>query len=255
MTKQDILVVSFPKCGATWTSRLLGDILNSPVTGYMDAHPICEEGLDRPGDYIVRQLHLKARVRKGENFLENAWECNMEGYTDERIVLVVRDPRDVSVALWKYFEIDSLEKTINCMAFGEHPFIGVGSINEFIAGWMRYPFVPMVSYESLTLDTYATLSSLLMYLDIEEPPGIHEAIERQSFKVRKAELEKSESKYNYGATIQTKNLRKGVVGDWRNHYTKETCELAEKLLGTTMRLLNYEKDRNWISRFMEGQHA
>jgi hypothetical protein len=35
----------------------------------------------------------------------------------------------------------------------------------------------------------------------------------------------------YGKTIQLKHLRKGIVGDWRNHFSESDIALAEEIFG------------------------
>jgi hypothetical protein len=40
-------------------------------------------------------------------------------------------------------------------------------------------------------------------------------------------------------------LRKGIVGDWRNHFTPKVKERAKELIGEALIELGYEKDLDW----------
>ena len=44
---------------------------------------------------------------------------------------------------------------------------------------------------------------------------------------------------------QSKFLRKGTSGDWKNHFTYHTGELFESLAGEALRLLDYTTDNTW----------
>ena len=41
-------------------------------------------------------------------------------------------------------------------------------------------------------------------------------------------------------------LRKGVVGDWRSHFSPEAREAFNRYAGDELILLGYERDRAWV---------
>jgi Sulfotransferase domain len=41
-------------------------------------------------------------------------------------------------------------------------------------------------------------------------------------------------------------LRKGVVGDWRNHFSSEARVTFDRYAGEELILLGYERDRTWV---------
>jgi hypothetical protein len=249
MSDKDVLVIGFPRSGNTWLSRLLGDILDSPVTGWESAHPLAEEGLDRPGSYTVRQLHLRPdlSITFGKA-IHNPWTFAPKCYAGERIVRIIRDPRDVAVSAWHYWELESLETAVHAMGRGLHPFKSVGSWLDFYNSWNGCQGLSnyfATSYEELFEHPEVTLFSIVYFLDLlrgDIEAAIDTAIQRQSFAVRKAELSGSGSKYMYGETIQLKNLRKGIAGDWRNHFTPELNDLAWSYFGSIMEVYRYGHD-------------
>ncbi len=46
--------------------------------------------------------------------------------------------------------------------------------------------------------------------------------------------------------------RKGIAGDWKNHFDRRSCELLERYEGASLRALGYEPDAGWIERFLKG---
>ena len=48
-----------------------------------------------------------------------------------------------------------------------------------------------------------------------------------------------------GHEDQNSHYRKGVAGDWQNHFMEEHKEYFKKLFGDTLIDLGYEKDNNW----------
>lgn len=42
-------------------------------------------------------------------------------------------------------------------------------------------------------------------------------------------------------------LRKGISGDWKNHFNKESCEKFNFYAGKELIKLGYEKNADWIN--------
>lgn len=42
-------------------------------------------------------------------------------------------------------------------------------------------------------------------------------------------------------------LRKGVVGDWQNHFSQEACEVFNYFAGNELITLGYENDTTWVN--------
>lgn len=251
--KQDIYICGYPRSGNTMLSRLLGDLLNSPVTGMGSAHPIAEEGLDRPGPFTIRQLHLRISYDASHTtMVPDARTLAVKQWNkDKKICFVLRDPRDVAVSAWKYWEIESLEKTIHCMGEGIAP-VGFGSWQKFVGDWLQAPvYYVVVRYENLVQDAYMccmALKSILFLNGIDLLPDrdIDAVVARQSFEARKAEIASAPAdKYMYGRDVQLKAMRKGIAGDWCNHFTRKHGEMAEEYFGELMRKLHYTCSPDW----------
>jgi hypothetical protein len=246
MGKQMIVVVGYPRSGNTWLSRLLGECLDSPVSRLQNAIPIAEEGLDRKGSYVIHQMHLKPLFgydyKSVKELFPSSYLFNTWRWTDEKLVQIVRDPRDVAVSVMHYWGIPSLTKTIRCMGESLHPVSVHGPWNEFVSAWREV--IPYVQYEELLKDPRATLEYIFREFEIDLPREeiMEQAIYNQSFENKRAVIEGEQgTKRPYGKTIQLKAMRKGVAGDWRNYFTEDHIKMIVEYFGIEMYRLGYER--------------
>ena len=260
--RQQLIIASFPRSGNSWTARLFGSILNAPVTGAYNAVPLAQEGLDRDGPYVVRQLHIKPSYNESApTALESGWQFSIPLWKTERIIHVVRDPRDVCVSVHHYWKRDSLTETIDAVALGLHPLVGIG-------GWINYEklwtdvenklVAPLfanyttIFYENLLDAPYETLSNALEDLDLPiYPDVIDAAIEEQSFAHKKAQISRDGDSRPYGKEVQLTHMRKGISGDWRNEFTLEQRQLVHKHFQFWLEYYNYEDNSDWVKENKE----
>ena len=67
------------------------------------------------------------------------------------------------------------------------------------------------------------------------PPMTTEAIERNSFTNRKAKLGNNE------AALRKNNMRKGIAGDWKNHFSQQQNDRLWLEFGWMAEKLGYKK--------------
>lgn len=249
MTKQEIYIVGYPRSGNTWLSQLIADALDSPMTGKFHAIPIGQEGLDRQGDYIVRQLHLRvvSDEDKGEA-VPDAWTYSLVNRGKEKVIHIVRDPRDVAVSVWKYWQKPTLAEAVKGMAGidGEKAPLGGITWQSYVSMWLDCSGIIQTSYEALQQDTKKELRRIFVEMGIEPVNDLAEVIERQSIDNKRKQLEQEqESERPYHRGIQQLNLRKGIVGDWRNHFEQPEMEIAHDAWWELMNQLGYERNSKW----------
>lgn len=228
LDRQQLVVTGFPRSGNTWLSRLLGDALNSPVTGWKAAKPLAEEGLDRPGDYVVRQLHLQPMYDVGCNeFMPNAYRANIPAWNGEKVIHIMRDPRDVAVSLMHYWNRPSIEDAVEVMLDGKNPVKVHGRWLHFVSKWMAVNTIPVyhVTYERLNMNPAGTLKAIARRFELPLDDGaIMRAVDNQAFEKKRQHIAAHGDDYNYGEAIQLKAMRKGVVGDWVNHFSVDLAQ-------------------------------
>ncbi len=238
MNRQTIFVSAYPKSGSTYLTRLLADILNSPSGGCMsseDANEIATEGQGRLGPYVIRKGHYVLIADDSGDVVPRPHRMAWKRLTNEKIVFLVRDPRDVCISgayHWRVTPAEFLDRMIKgdvakCGRWDVY-YHGLHLIAEL------RPDIDQswITYEYLLNDTRHQLITRLSEIGLRAVV-LDEAIERQSFSNRSKDLDEKEMRRN--------NMRKGVVGDWRNHFTKEMQDRIWNEFGWIMERLGYDK--------------
>ena len=252
MTSREVIVVGWPRSGNTWLARLLADALDSPLVGIPERgiEPIGQEGLDRDGDYLVRQLHLLPNFSdEHTKFIPDSFHAAITRWQGEKLALIIRDPRDVAVSCMFYWGIKTLSDTIWAMAEVEWPIAIGGNWATYYDEWFNcgLPF-SFVKYEDLSAGTEAELRRVVSELDLKPANDAATVVQRQAIDVRRQQfVEKKGHHHPYGSGLQIKHLRKGIVGDWRNHFTRKDGEMLHGYFFEAMRRYGYETDEGWFN--------
>jgi hypothetical protein len=216
-------VVEFPKCGGSWISNMIRSYVGSSFN----------EGYRLIGRDEVIQKHV--RYRPGL----------------VRVVVVVRDPRDmfvsayyhetsltdrnISLRIERYFRRDPERPTAEDFAeYLEAKLLHVTHprffYSQFLDSWLGRPGVCVVRYEDFLEDAEAQLIRVVRFLgrpvDLDT---IRSAVSENSFE------NATRRRYGIGrpngVEDNTRFVRKGIVGDWKNHFNKKSCQLVEKFEG------------------------
>ncbi len=240
-------VVEFPKCGGSWISNM--------VRSYV--------GVDfNEGD---RMLERNDVVQKHCLYRpEMAWP-----------IVVVRDPRDMYVSCYYHeTQFDGREKKLTIERyFKRDPDSPVREdfaryleaklthmthprffYSQFLDSWLARPGVCVIRYEDCLEAPEAALIRMVRFSkrDVDEAK-IREAVEVNSFRAVTKKLYGDEREPGEGDN--TRFVRKGKSGDWKNHFNLESCRMLERFDGYTLRRLGYESDSKWIDAFIESGDA
>jgi hypothetical protein len=230
--KRIVWVVGAPKSGNTWLSRLLGDILDSPIAGALvpgrknPSKPLAAEGANRKGGFFIQPEHMTAV----------SWANGCP------VVYIYRDPRDIIVSAHYYWEDFSIDHMIDAVIFGRWPY--AYGWRKMVDLWYAKDNADYyVSYEGLSRNPKSIIQDVLRILDAKVGDArINAAIDRQSFGKRKKTLNDA---LPYGVGIQNKLMRKGKIGDWKSHMNMEQRKRVHDGCYDLMELLNYEDDPEW----------
>lgn len=225
----DLLVCGYPRSGTVWISRLLGDVLDRPVVGKGGTLSLATEGKKRPGPGRVMQAHVY--LGQGKQFWCANSQIDLQFKGDRKVLLVVRDPRDVLLsvaAFWNW----SLEETMHKMADGPGP-VEMPPWKAYVDSWLNSR-VPIVRYEDFHADAEAALCTLLAVLNEVPKRPLGEVVERQSFAAKRAEMEQYGDTYPFGRAAQLQHLRRGETGEWRtalpSHLARQVLSLWKRQL-------------------------
>jgi len=159
--------------------------------------------------------------------------------TTEKIILMWRDPRDIVVS-GSYHWGRKLQDYIHCVGKGEWPMTHGGGLVPWVRMWLDLGIADCIThYEWLREDTAGELQRILGEIGVSPVKDIQEVVDRQSFDKRKEWTKKHGQELNYGRDFQLRFLRKGIVGDWRNHFSQAEINLCNHYFGTLMRELGY----------------
>lgn len=253
----NIYVGGYPKSGLTWLCRMLGDALNCPMGSARpewDTASASTEGMARPGPWFVRRGHYvltdEACDRVIPRLQRLAWRCLGES----RAIFIVRDPRDVAVSSAYYWQV-SLDLCLTKMATVHFvPEIDC-SWNDYVRAWLDSGIAVVTSYEALSRDCVGELGRVLQAARLPFDDGrLEQAVYRQSLEQRRKWTLSQEAQEFYrgrgrGVEHWLRFLRKGIVGDWANHFNREQMRLAQKYFGELMLELGYAQlgENTWLT--------
>lgn len=249
-----VFVVGYPRSGSTHLSWLLGDALNSPVERYRAALPIAAEGADRPGDYVVHQLHLYPEYGEYPEVVPNARTFAVDKWRGEKFVYITRDPRDVIVSARHYWGAPDIRATITGMLAGKFPFPldPLRNYRAYMLAWMDEGLpIARTRYETLHSDTSGELRRILDALHLPAPDDLTPVIKRQEFNAKRSQIERDGDNRPHGKVAQLHAMRRGMVGDWRLEFRRADGRLLQERAGDVLRLLGYEDNPDWWKELPE----
>ncbi len=247
-----LFVAGLPKSGTTWLEKMLsswpgfGEILIPEVA----RHEMIQGGSDRyelPDQMFERFKNMlvltKMHVHGSEH---NARVLREAGV---RYVVLFRDLRDVAVSNSYYVR--------NTPWHPEHPYYAGKDVQECLgvfaertlddyANWVRLWAANadpersiILRYEEMLEDVRDCLRRIadLFELDASDE-RISEIAERNSFRRMSGGRDR-------GQANTSDFVRKGVAGDWRNHFTPSLCDLYKSKIGRFLVDFGYEPDESW----------
>lgn len=242
-------VAEFPKSGGTWLARMVGDYLQLPfpqysllplafscvVQTFSSYHPalrrvfyIYRDGRDVMASLYFDRLRIARHARRpGSASIARTYE---------KLLGKDYDPADIVRHLPRFIEFEFA-----------HPGRGTPlSWRDHVEGWYRPEASgprAYLSYEELRRDCAGALGRAIEAVTGEpaDPWRIETTVEKMSMKRATGR--------DPGQGDPTQHIRKGVVGDWRNHFSREAAEVFDHLAGDTLVRLGYEADRGWVDRY------
>jgi hypothetical protein len=233
-----IVVTEFPKSGGTWITSMLGEALDLPRRdiyvrpGFdlfdIKSHPwyAGDNELDFPSGSVIKSHEFP-----------NSGLINF----DARFVHLVRDGRDVVISKW-YFDQDFCVKNgisqPNNIDFDEYVKGTAAEWARYVDAWLAQG-VLVVRYEDFLMnpvEKLAVLIKALTGLDVR-----HERVVRAVEACSKRELSRVLGNVFKHNTF----VRKGISGDWVNHFSDRNINDFNLMAGDTLLSLGYESTPNW----------
>ncbi|KAM4697358.1 sulfotransferase 1A1-like [Rhinophrynus dorsalis] len=232
--EDDLLICTYPKSGTTWMSEIVDLIYSGLDTektergAIFQRVPFLEYAVpDMPSGTEILDKRESPRVIKSHLHVEllpnSFWEKNV------KVIYIARNAKDVAVSYYHFYRMaivhpdpGTFEEFLNTFMEGK---VAFGSWSAHVKGWWnmrKQRDILYLFYEEMLEDPKREIRKVLEFMGKELPEELVEKIHQHtSFQAMK-----SNHLANY-STIPSSVMdhsispfmRKGVCGDWKNHFT------------------------------------
>jgi hypothetical protein len=197
-------------------------------------------GVADPADYSRRFYRfLRDRLAPGRYLLEKS-PSNVHqvghiraAFPQAKLLVIYRDGRDVVVSD-RFFTVEHLGKPFSFAA-------AVERWRRDMEAHQRYAETERLhacSYEALLADGPPVVARLLDHLGLSYDDAlVASMIDRASFRVYAGRERGQEDRKRF--------YRKGIAGDWKNHFSADDRRVFKDIAGDMLVTLGYEKDLGW----------
>lgn len=237
----DVFVSTYPKCGTTWAQFIVYLLLHGgePLpagAGINDVFPHLEE----VGADAVRALAKPRLIKTHLPFERTPW------HSAARYVYVARNPFDCAVSFYHHtrgfvkhydFAGGTFDDFFECFVHGEVDF---GDYFDNLLSWLRRvaePNVLVLTYEDMLADPRAAVTAIGEFLGgaaaaaVLQPRLLERIVDATSFDQMRMDQRRWSSER---PPNMPEFVRKGVVGDWQNHFSaSQARRLAERFAERT----------------------
>ncbi len=236
---------TFYKCGSQWIRDLLTDraiVAFSQCPLSVSGHEVSSAGWPEvPEKSVASPLYTAGEAN---------WRERRAGPAD-RAVVILRDPRDMVVSLvfsMNYSHTpDGVNRLLRPAVRNAQPvdriMLGMHMLSHWsahIRSWLG-PGVPnayVTRYESLLADEAGEFAKIINFLGWPVPAETVAAVAaKHSFQARSGRKRGVENEFSH--------RRKGVAGDWRNHFTQGLGRLFEETFPGMLVGMGYESGPDW----------
>lgn len=240
----DIFVSTYPKCGTTWTQYIVYLLLHGgePLPAGKNINDVFPH-LEEVGDEAVSALPAPRLIKTHLPFAKTPWQALA------KYIYVARNPFDCAVSFYHHtrgfvrhydFAQGTWDTFFECFLQGEVDF---GDYFDNLLSWWPQRTAPnllFLTYERMLAAPAAAVKTIGEFLGgtAAETARTQSLLERvvalSSFDNMRVDQRRWSSQR---PANMPEFVRKGVVGDWENHFSREqagrlTAKLVSRTAGT-----------------------
>lgn len=241
---RNLLAIGQPKSGSTWLLRMLGDVPGyfrwTPPNIKIGYHDLDRQRMLRPPlGYTVTKTHT-APTPENIAIIEEA---------GRPYVVLVRDPRDLAVS-WAHYIATQRRYAAVPDAVREAPLDArldhyIEHVLPRTVRWATDWRVALdrqrgmlIRYEDMLDDAAAVMGRVFAHFEVGlAPDAVRAIVERRSFRRETGRAPGREAPGDFN--------RKGIAGDWRNHFTAGHAARCKAIAGGALIDLGYEASADW----------
>jgi hypothetical protein len=247
LANNQVVIVSYPKCGRSWLRLLLCDVvrfqLNKPDLTEVETNLLWQS---HPLIPHISVDHDGAEYSKADEL-----NRDKSNFSNKKVIFLIRDPRDVIVS-W-FFEVtkrgaledDVIKKTEKIESVADFIYNEIGGLKtiiEFYNIWAQNRNIPeeilIVKYEELRENTFNTLKKIIKFSGLKnviKDHSINKAIDKNLFEKLKKRERNQDIEH---AAFQTKDVndseafkvRKGKIGGYTEYLSAKHIEAMNLII-------------------------
>ena len=258
LQQDDVIISSYPRSGSTWTQhtvRLLRnggkddginlddavpwlEVLGTPKGNMMNLNPQAVEQLVPPRSM---KTHLPYHMTPG----------GLPHTTGTKYIYIIRNPKDVCVSFWHFgqTQIKKFQSGDDQSGAGPIPwdlfftdFMEAKNGGSIYGGWLNHvlgwwkhkdaPNILFLRYETVKKEPYKTVQTIAKFMGMKDVTDeyVETVVGNSSFDSMSMNSSVNNRKKD-GASFAIQFLRKGIIGDWKNHFTAAQNATFEENFG------------------------
>ena len=223
---EDIFIATYPKCGTTWTMNIVWLIVNGEPFPKEKKITEAMPHLEEVGAEYVTTSSLPRIIKTHLPF-------QLLNYNEKtKYIYCARNPLDCVVSAYYHtkgfsklynFENGTFDEYFDCFIEGQ---IDFGNYFENLKSWYvkkEKENILFILYEDMRSNTEKSINQIANFLGakyaekIKNSNFLEEVLIHSSFD----KMSKNQERWSSKRPENMPFIRKGKVGDWRNHFTKD----------------------------------